>query len=204
MNIYLLRHGMTAYNEEKRYQGAQDIPLSDTGLAQLIQADIFPQKVYVSPLSRARSTADILFPKAEQITVHDFREMCFGIFEGRNYKEMEHDPDYRAWVESGCEARCPGGERKDEFCQRTCRAFEPLVGEALKNGEENLVIMAHGGTQMAIMERYALPQHDYYHWCAPNAGGYVLEVDAEVWQNRRIVALVDVVQYTSGKEEQKL
>ena len=85
----------------------------------------------------------------------DFREMCFGIFEGRNYIDMEHDPEYLAWVGSDCEGCCPGGERKGDFSNRTCEAFVPLVEEALKNGEDILVIMAHGGTQMAIMERFA-------------------------------------------------
>ena len=39
MLIYLLRHGLTAYNAEKRYQGQRDIPLSPAGRAQLRQAD---------------------------------------------------------------------------------------------------------------------------------------------------------------------
>lgn len=205
MKIYLLRHGLTGYNAEKRYQGTRDIPLSEEGRAQLARADISPEKVYVSPLIRARSTADIVFPESEQIVVHDFREMCFGIFEGRNYIDMEHDPDYLAWVGSDCEGSCPGGERKADFSDRTCRAFAPLVDEALKNGEDMLVIMAHGGTQMAIMERYALPHEDYYHWCGPNAGGYVLEADADVWQKDHTLALVDEVQYTrkDDQEEQK-
>ena len=115
--------------------------------------DISPEKVYVSPLIRARSTADIVFPESEQIVVHDFREMCFGIFEGRNYIDMEHDPDYLAWVGSDCEGSCPGGERKADFSDRTCQAFVPLVDEALKNGEEMLVIMAHGGTLSARNRR---------------------------------------------------
>ena len=74
MKIYLLRHGQTSYNVEKRYQGTRDIPLSEEGRAQLIQADIFPKKVYVSPLIRARSTADILFPEAEQVPVESGRQ----------------------------------------------------------------------------------------------------------------------------------
>ena len=75
----------------------------------------------------------------------------------------------------------------------------------MKNGEEMLVIMAHGGTQMAIMERYALPHEDYYHWCGPNAGGYVLEADADIWQKDHTLTLVDEVQYIrkDGQEEQK-
>ena len=39
MLIYLLRHGQTEYNAQKRYQGRRDIPLSAAGIAQLRQAD---------------------------------------------------------------------------------------------------------------------------------------------------------------------
>ena len=40
MLIYLLRHGLTEYNAEKRYQGQRDIPLSAAGRAVLCRADI--------------------------------------------------------------------------------------------------------------------------------------------------------------------
>lgn len=194
MKIYLLRHGLTGYNAEKRYQGTRDIPLSPEGLAQLRQADITPDKVYVSPLCRATATASVLFPKAEQIVVHDFREMCFGIFEGRNYIDMEHDPEYLAWVGSDCEGACPGGERKGDFSRRTCEAFAEVVEAAFAEGTEMLVIMAHGGTQMAVMEKYAVPRENYYHWCGPNAGGYVLECSREQWE-KEALPLVETVQY---------
>ena len=41
-----------------------------------------------------------------------------------------------------------------------------------------LVVMAHGGTQMAVMERYACPRRDYYTWCAGNAAGFILDAGA--------------------------
>ena len=88
MNVYLLRHGQTEYNVDKRYQGTRDIPLSEKGRAALRRADIEPDTVYVSPLCRAVDTARVLFPAARLVPVHDLREMCFGIFEGRNYVEM--------------------------------------------------------------------------------------------------------------------
>ena len=122
------------------------------------------------------------------------KEMCFGSFEGRNYVEMEHDPDYLAWVAANCESQCPDGERKTEFSDRICKAFAALVDKALADGEELLVILAHGGTQMAALERYALPHKDYYEWCGPNAGGYVL--DARDWPTQHILHLVKTVQYT--------
>ena len=67
MKIYLLRHGVTEYNTQKRYQGQRDIPLSTKGRAMLRRADFDPEVVYVSPLTRARQTARILFPEARQV-----------------------------------------------------------------------------------------------------------------------------------------
>ena len=122
------------------------------------------------------------------------KEMCFGSFEGRNYIEMEHDPDYQAWVAANCESSCPDGERKDDFSDRVCRTFAALVDKALADGEEMLVILAHGGTQMAALERYGVPRRSYYRWCGPNAGGYVL--DARDWAARYELRLVKTVQYT--------
>ena len=194
MLIYLLRHGLTDYNAQKRYQGQRDIPLSAQGLAQLRKADIDPKVVYISTLQRTKQTAEVLFPYARLVPVDALKEMCFGSFEGRNYVEMEHDPDYLAWVAANCESQCPDGERKTEFSDRICKAFAALVDKALAEGEELLVILAHGGTQMAALERYALPHKDYYEWCGPNAGGYVL--DARDWPTQHILHLAKTVQYT--------
>ena len=115
MLIYLLRHGLTAYNAEKRYQGQRDIPLCPAGRAQLRQADLRPETVYITPLCRTRQTAEVLFPGARLVEVKDLQEMCFGSFEGRNFIEMEHDPDYLAWVNANCESPCPDGETKTVF-----------------------------------------------------------------------------------------
>ena len=194
MLIYLLRHGLTEYNAQKRYQGQRDIPLSAEGLSQLRRADIDPKVVYITPLQRTAQTARVLFPEAELVVVKDLQEMCFGSFEGRNFIEMEHDPDYLAWVNANCESPCPDGETKAVFSERVCRAFAALVDRALADGEETLVILAHGGTQMAAMERFAVPHRDYYAWCGPNAGGFVL--DAKDWTEKHLLYLVKTVQYT--------
>ena len=194
MMIYLLRHGQTEYNAQKRYQGQRDIPLSPEGMAQLRRADFDPDVVYVSTLQRTSQTARILFPTAKLIPVDGLKEMCFGSFEGRNFIEMEKDPEYQAWVQANCESSCPDGERKQDFSDRICRTFSALVDKALAEGKDRLVILAHGGTQMAAMERYAVPHKDYYDWCAPNAGGFVL--DAKDWAEKRVLYLVKTVQYT--------
>ena len=200
MLIYLLRHGLTEYNAQKRYQGQRDIPLSPEGAAQLRKADFDPDVVYVSTLQRTSQTAKIVFPHAKLVVVDGLKEMCFGSFEGRNFIEMEHDPDYQAWVQANCESSCPDGERKEDFSNRICAAFSKLVDEALAKGKDRLVILAHGGTQMAAMERYGVPHQDYYKWCGPNAGGYVL--DAKDWTQKHILTVIKTVQYTKSAAEE--
>lgn len=195
MLIYFLRHGETAYNAERRYQGTRDIPLSPRGRAALRRAGLSPAVVYTSTLCRTVQTAEILFPGAQIRPVEDLREMCFGDFEGRNYIEMGDDPDYRAWVEGWCLGRCPGSmEDRAQFIARVCRAFSALVDEALQAGEETLVIVAHGGTQMAALSQFADPPRDYYGWKVGNAAGFVL--DAARWPAARRLTLLGEVQYT--------
>ena len=196
MRIYLLRHGETRYNAEKRYLGRTDIPLSPKGREELDRADFSPETVYVSPLRRTAETAEILFPEARLIPVPDLREMDFGIFEGRTYLDMADLSAYREWVDGGCLGQIPGGEGKADFCERVCAAFAALADRAAENGENPLVIVAHGGTQMAVMERYALPRRDYFGWLGPYGGGYVL--DAALWKRERVLKLVETVQYTKG------
>ena len=69
MKIWLVRHGLTALGEEKRYQGVLDTSLSEKGQASLRPADFVPEHVYVSPAKRARETAKLLFPASRQIPV---------------------------------------------------------------------------------------------------------------------------------------
>lgn len=194
MLICLLRHGATACNAEGRYQGRTDLSLSSAGRASLRQADFSPRTVYGSPLVRAAETAAILFPGVEYISVPALVEMDFGVFEGRSFREMEGDAAYRAWVDGGCSGRCPGGESREEFSARVCEAFSGLVDGALSSGAERLVIVAHGGVQMAALERFALPRRGYFEWSAPCGGGFVL--DSAPWRERRALDLIGEVRYT--------
>ena len=174
MRIWLIRHGLTALGEEKRYQGSTDTPLSDAGRLALQPDDRFA-RVYCSPLLRAAETAEILFPSAEKRMIPDLREMNFGAFEGRGWWEMEQDAAYRAWVEGGCVGKCPGGEDRAGFSARVQAAFSALVEQERCAGASELVIVAHGGTQMAALSRWGMPQKDYFAWQTPCACGWLLE-----------------------------
>lgn len=191
MQIRLIRHGLTALSEAHRYQGALDTPLSETGKALLLpQSDA--ARVYHSPLLRAIETADILFPAADKIPVPDLREMDFGVFEGRGWWEMESDAAYRAWVDSGCEGQCPGGENRDQFSRRVWHAFSSLLESTRACGERELVIIAHGGTQMAILSRWGRPKRDYFSWQTKCGAGFLLE--DSLWPDH--LAVISEVCYT--------
>ncbi|MCR5598736.1 MAG: histidine phosphatase family protein [Lachnospiraceae bacterium] len=175
MLIWLIRHGETEYNKEKRYQGQTDVPLSAEGRAAIKRAHFDPELVYTSPLSRAVETADIIFPESPKVRVEDIKEMNFGIFEGRNYMEMETDPDYRKWIDSEGRMQCPGGESREEFSRRANSALDVLIKETLDTGRNSLVVVTHGGIIMAWMEAHIPSEKTYWEWLPDNAGGYLLE-----------------------------
>ena len=174
MQVTLIRHGKTAGNLERRYTGVTDAPLCPEGRAEAERArkDVTRSTVYVSPLKRARETAAILFPNAEQIVVEDLHEMDFGDFEGRTADEMVNDPVYRKWVDDLCEGACPNGESQAGFRERVTAA----LSETLKSAKDDVVIVAHGGVIMAIMAAFAEPKRGFYDWQAENLGGFSAEV----------------------------
>lgn len=201
MRVWLLRHGRTSYNDERRYQGRLDPPLSPEGAAELRAAELSPETVCCSPLLRARQTARLLFPAAGLEPVAALAEMDFGDFDGRTAEEMAEDTAYRAWVDGGCTGRCPNGESRAEFCARTCRAFAALVDLAAAEGREELVVVAHGGTQRAVMERFCEPAFGYFDLQPPFGGGYMLEYEAARWRRTQKLRLLREVRFTKEAEE---
>lgn len=197
MRLELIRHGETALQKEHRYQGITDAPLSPEGRGKLHPAGALPERVIVTPLQRTRETAEILFPGVPQLVIPGLQEMNFGCFEGKNYLEMEHDPDYRAWVDGMCLGRCPGGESKEEYVRRVASAFSALMERALAERWQDCVIVAHGGTQMALLERFAAEKKDYYAWQLPCGRGYRL--DASQWQAHRRLSVLGQTDYTEGE-----
>ncbi len=93
--IYLLRHGQTQWNLEKRMQGNMDSPLTDLGISQANKAraslagcDL--RSVYTSPLGRALQTAEIVLSGTDLIArvCDSFREISLGPWEGEGYDQV--------------------------------------------------------------------------------------------------------------------
>ena len=176
MKWILIRHGLTQGNREGRYIGCRtDEPLCAEGIAALQGQTVPPaRRVFVSPMRRCLETAALLYPQADRVIVPDFRECDFGEFEGKNYAELNGRADYQAWIDSGGEAPFPGGESRAAFAARCADAFAALDPEG-----EDCAVVAHGGTLMAIMERFARPRGGYFDFQVPCGQGFLLQANGE-------------------------
>lgn len=135
-----------------------------------------PDCVFASRLKRCLQTSQILFPKRAPELCTDLRECAFGEFEYKNYQELCGDRRYQDWVDSGGSLAFPGGESREAFSDRCCAAFEECCRRALRQGAASAAFVVHGGTIMAILDRFSRPHRDYFDWQVPNAHGYICEL----------------------------
>lgn len=174
MKWILIRHGQTQGNRERRYIGCRtDEPLCAEGIAQLQNRHYPPvSRVFVSPMRRCVETANLLYPGVPQTIIGSFRECDFGDFENKNYAELNGRADYQAWIDSGGELPFPHGESRAQFAARCATAFEQI-----RQPDEDCAVVAHGGTLMAIMEKFAVPEGRYFDFQVGNGEGFVMEED---------------------------
>ena len=69
---------------------------------------------------------------------------------------------------------------------------------ALKRGDEALWIVAHGGTQMVVMETFVDPSKPYYSWLLDCGAGY--ELDTERWAGERRLTLLGTLSFASQQQ----
>lgn len=150
--IILVRHGQTFWNLELKYQGHSDIGLTDLGVNQAKRvserlADEKIAAVYASDLSRAYHTAEMIAQKHKLtvISMPEFREICFGEWEGLNYTNInEQWPEVMGKLFTHPdEIRIPGGETFHELKERSQKAVERLIA---RHEDETIVVVSHGGT----------------------------------------------------------
>ncbi|WES65534.1 histidine phosphatase family protein [Microbacter sp. GSS18] len=152
-SLFLIRHGETDWNRDRRIQGATDIPLNDTGRdqARLAAAELeerldrrHPVGVVSSDLSRARETAGII---AERLALPApaaypaLRERSYGEAEGMQIEEFHHrfGASHRGGV--------PGAEEPADLRVRALGALDAVVADlrrATSPGPATLVVVSHG------------------------------------------------------------
>jgi cobalt-precorrin-5B (C1)-methyltransferase len=179
MKVYLIRHGSTAGNLEHRYVGTTDEPLTEEAVQdlRLLRGRYpVPERVIASPMERCRQSAHLLFPEREAQVLPGLQECDFGEFEYRNYKELQGNDAYQSWIDSGGTLAFPGGESREAFIDRCAAAFAQGCREAMEDNCDSVAFVVHGGTIMAVLDRYSVPHGDYFSWQASNGAGFAGEV----------------------------
>ncbi len=162
-NVYLARHGQTAYNLERRFQGHLPVPLDDTGREQVADlaeraaagtSDGLPfVALWCSPLLRACETADIvgkrigLAPREEPRLM----ETDAGDWTDRLFADVQaEDPDgFAGFIEGRPDFAFPGGE---SFAQQGVRVAAALV--EVESGELPALVVCHGVViRIALFQR---------------------------------------------------
>ncbi len=175
MRLYIIRHGVTAWNKAKRMQGQTDIPLAEEGIELAVRtgegmADVPIDVVISSPLSRAVETARCVLrgralsgtKKNENIseipiiTDERLQEISFGEWEGEcvldskvlpegYLEQFYHDPLHIP--------QPPGGEAFLQVRERT-GAFLRELSARSDYAEKNILISTHGAAGRCLLSHF--------------------------------------------------
>jgi len=188
--LYLVRHGQTDWNIQRKMQGHVNIPLNDLGKEQARSLQGFfsnnpVDPIFSSDLDRAFETIQIATatmqhaPPIKKMTA--FREVHLGEIEGLTETEIKTKYGIEAWhswisLEKGVNFAYPGGETHQESLTRSLQNIETIF----KNYEfKKAALCTHGllirrlGHHLSPDLKEVLP--------IPNCGVFELR-----WQNNLI------------------
>ena len=170
MLFYLVRHGQTDWNNEKRMQGHMNIPMNDVGIQQIkdladqmVRDKVRFDRLIASPLDRVQQSAEIIAEKTgfkdEIVFDDDFIERDCGLLEGEVwYPELSlEDPKYKM-------------ETISELCERAQRALDKYDFAE----DEIIMIVAHGAILTAVRTVLSDYKIDYYDRTEPVIQGNIL------------------------------
>lgn len=150
--IVLLRHGRTAWNAERRYQGQEDPPLDEVGQVQAIEAAALvaamnPDVLISSDLERARQTAQkVSSLSGVSLTVDKrLRERNLGHWQGLTRDEVQsrYPEEFADWL-AGRDVARRGGESRRQVAERALSVVDQLAPVPLA------VLVSHGATSMCL------------------------------------------------------
>jgi probable phosphoglycerate mutase len=148
--LFLVRHGETDWNRERRVMGRLGVALNDAGreqvrrLAGMVEG-LGCEVVWTSPLDRARETAGVLAAALGGLEVREdagLTEVDYAAWEGRTFAELVADPEYHVYHRDPEGAPVPGGgEQLSDVRDRMMSALARVLAE--RPGGRSLVV-SHG------------------------------------------------------------
>jgi len=157
LTLYLVRHGLSTWNEQNRIQGNHNPRLAKTGkmqarrlARQLKQENI--SLIYSSHLLRCKETAQIIQKTLKVPLYYDkeLREINLGDWEGKTPQQVNRffKNGYQKWVETPSRVRIPGAEPVGTFRKRVLKTFQKFFQLPIHG---NVLIVSHGGVITTLL-----------------------------------------------------
>jgi len=169
-DLLLVRHGQTAWNQEERFRGRMDLPLTEPGkrrahaLAAHIASHYQPAAIYSSPLRRAVETAE---PIAASLRLavqpsEGLLDIDFGDLTGLSLQEAQRAfPEiYQAWMETPHTVRFPSGESLIDVRARGAA----YVCEICQQHPNQQVVLVTHSVMLRVLFCYLLGLHESAFW----------------------------------------
>lgn len=150
LQIYLIRHGETAWTKSGQHTGTTDIPLTKVGEEQALTLKEHLQKipfeaVLSSPMKRAVMTCELSgFGKVRKIDP-DAVEWNYGRYEGMTTAEIhDQEPEWNIFSRGA-----PEGDSLRDITIRADRMLKKLLSY-----EKNVALFSHGHFLRALAARW--------------------------------------------------
>lgn len=172
--VYLARHGETAWTVAGRHTGRTDLPLTEHGernaanLRDRLRGMTF-SRILVSPLGRALRTCELAGFAANAEVLRDLTEWDYGAYEGRRTSEIrEARPGWYLFRDG-----CPGGEPVTAVSARADRVIA-----LLRKTSGRILLFGHGHFFRVLAARWVgLPPEDACHLLMSTASLSILSYE---------------------------
>lgn len=184
--MYIMRHGETSWNKERRLQGRSNIALNERGRALARESakgmkDIPFDLAFTSPLDRARETARLVLEGRDVPIIEDERiiEISFGAYEGTRWMEDGAEGNveiYNFFNHPERYTPAEGGETLEELAARTADFMQDICSRP-ELADKTILVSVHGAAArgpLNSMRTYEMS--DFWgSGVAPNCGVAIVE-----------------------------
>ncbi|MDZ5474214.1 histidine phosphatase family protein [Bacillus sp. 31A1R] len=174
--ITLFRHGLTEANRRKEYLGWTDSPLCFSHSPSNMD---YYELYFSSDLNRCIATLKKYAPDVKPHLLTEFREMNFGVFEGKTYEQLKDCEDYQKWIAWPFKHTPPNGEAFEDFSIRIEDGWQKVINTIEKKQARKTLIMTHGGVIRYLLTTYAPNKREFWDWSVSHEMGYELIFDRD-------------------------
>ncbi|MBU8921982.1 MAG: histidine phosphatase family protein [Bacteroidales bacterium] len=160
MLLYMIRHGRTDWNRDRRIMGREPLPLNEEGrgmvesLASFLKPDGIGT-IYSGTLARTVETSDLLAREwgAQVLPESMLDESAYENWVGRRYSELKDDPDFILYNETPSKSKFSADEGMLDIQSRAVKAVDRILGENEGAGGR-VALVSHSDVIKPVIAHY--------------------------------------------------